>query len=102
MPQANAVLQTSVNNSHQPDFNLGIRRICYCPKFAEGTSVYAPAPGIILETGNYFFNGNTIILDHGHGLISLYCHMNTIDVTPGTVVNTGDQIGRVGQTGRDG
>ena len=66
----------------------------------EGTPIYAPAPGIILTTGNYFFNGNTIIMDHGHGLISLYCHMNTIDVKPGTVIRTGDQIGRVGQTGR--
>ena len=66
----------------------------------EGTPIYAPAPGIILTTGNYFFNGNTIIMDHGHGLISLYCHMNTIDVKLGTVIRTGDQIGRVGQTGR--
>lgn len=67
---------------------------------AEGTPIHAPAPGMIPTTGNYLFNGNTIIIDDGRGLISLYRHMNTIDVQPGTFVKTGDPIGQVGQTGR--
>ena len=66
----------------------------------EGTPIHAPAPGVILATGSYFFNGNTIIMDHGHGLVSLYCHMNTIDVAPGAVIAAGEQVGRVGSTGR--
>lgn len=66
----------------------------------EGTPVNAPAGGIVTVTGNYFFNGNTVLINHGNGLVSMYCHMQQIDVQPGATIEQGEQIGTVGKTGR--
>jgi murein DD-endopeptidase MepM/ murein hydrolase activator NlpD len=65
-----------------------------------GTPVLTPLAGTVVDTGEYFFNGNTVFVDHGRGLISMYCHLSIIDVKPGQRVAAGAKLGAVGMTGR--
>lgn len=65
-----------------------------------GTPIKTPAAGKVILIGDYFFNGNTVFVDHGQGFISMFCHMSKIDVTMGQVLARGEVVGRVGSTGR--
>jgi murein DD-endopeptidase MepM/ murein hydrolase activator NlpD len=65
-----------------------------------GTSIVAPLPGRVIDTGDYFFNGQTVWLDHGGGLLSMVCHLSAIDVQTGDTLKAGERLGAVGATGR--
>ena len=65
-----------------------------------GTPVVAPLAARVIDTGDYFFNGNTVWLDHGGGLLSMVCHLSAIQVAVGDVLNAGQRLGAVGATGR--
>lgn len=66
----------------------------------KGTPVVAPADGKVIEVGDYFFNGKTVFLDHGQGLVTMYCHLDKIKVKNGAILSQGDILGTVGKTGR--
>lgn len=67
----------------------------------EGTSVIAPSSGIIkLVEEDMFFTGNTVIMDHGLGLISIFAHLNEVFVEKGEKVFQGQKIASIGMTGR--
>jgi murein DD-endopeptidase MepM/ murein hydrolase activator NlpD len=67
---------------------------------SEGTPIHSTNSGRVVETGDYFFNGNTVVVDHGQGVYSVYLHLSRIDVEVGQTVAKAEVLGLVGATGR--
>ncbi len=67
---------------------------------SEGTPVLAVADGTVVLAAEHFFSGNSVFVDHGDGLITMYFHFSRIGVKPGQQVKRGQELGRVGSTGR--
>jgi murein DD-endopeptidase MepM/ murein hydrolase activator NlpD len=67
---------------------------------SRGTPIKAAAGGVVILARYYGLAGNTVFIDHGGGMTTLYFHMDKIQVNVGQTVITGDQIGTVGTTGR--
>ncbi|OQW91674.1 MAG: hypothetical protein BWK79_16350 [Beggiatoa sp. IS2] len=67
---------------------------------SKNTPVIAAAEGVVVNAGSYFFNGNAVFIDHGQGIVTVYCHLQDIFVSIGEAVARGQTVGTVGQTGR--
>lgn len=66
-----------------------------------GTPIHAPAGGLVSFVANdLYLTGGTVLIDHGHGLSSVFVHMSRIDVKPEQRIEQGQVIGAVGATGR--
>ena len=65
-----------------------------------GTPVLAVDNAVVALTGEFFFSGNAVFLDHGNGLISMYFHLHEVFVEQGEEVARGSPLGSVGSTGR--
>jgi murein DD-endopeptidase MepM/ murein hydrolase activator NlpD len=65
-----------------------------------GTEVLASNRGRIVLVGDFFFSGNSVVIDHGGGLHTMYFHLSEIKVVEGAEVHKGEVIGLSGMTGR--
>lgn len=65
-----------------------------------GTPIHAPAAGKVAMAKDLFMTGNTVILDHGYGVFTIYAHMSKLKVKKGDEVGTNQLLGLAGKTGR--
>ena len=67
----------------------------------EGTDILAPTEAIVrMAQKDLYYTGGTVMLDHGHGVTSVYSHLSSINVEVGDKINKDQKIGEVGSTGR--
>jgi hypothetical protein len=69
-------------------------------RIAKGTTVRAPADGVVALVGSHLLAGNAVVLDHGDGLVTMFFHLDDVTVKEGATVKRGDAIGKVGESGR--
>ncbi len=65
-----------------------------------GTPIYSFSSGKVILVGDLYFGGKTILVDNGSLVMSIYMHLNSIDVKEGDIVKAGEKIGEVGKSGR--
>lgn len=65
-----------------------------------GTPIVAPLGGVVTMVSDLYYTGNTLIIDHGFGVSTVFAHMNSVTVRVGQMIKQGDKIGTVGATGR--
>ena len=67
----------------------------------KGTMIKSSGSGVVtMAEDDLYYTGGTIIMDHGHGISTIYSHLETVLVSVGDKINKGDLIGTVGSTGR--
>jgi murein DD-endopeptidase MepM/ murein hydrolase activator NlpD len=109
-PQAPSTLRLVTPTAGPRSSSFGLRRVFNGQARAPhsgmdiaaptGTPVLCAAAGEVIDAGDYFFNGQTVIVDHGQGLLTLYCHLSSIDCATGARLDAGAPLGRVGASGR--
>lgn len=109
-PEAPATLRLSAPIAGPRSSSFGLRRVFNGESRAPhsgmdiaaptGTPIKVPLPGRVVDVGSYFFNGNNVVVDHGQGLMTMYCHLSKIRVEMGQQLKSGDVLGDVGATGR--
>lgn len=87
--------QRVLNNiPKRPHFGLDVAALV-------GTPVYASTDGLVrMAETDLYYTGGTIMIDHGHGLVSVYSHLSKLSVSAGVFVPQGTKIGEIGATGR--